>query len=234
MNATAPDKTTGSAYLQVNVTPSNHSGPVVSITRPAENAIFSSRDIIILECHASDWQGNTIDNILWYYLVNGNSVLIGTGASITTNDIPFGQNTIKAVAIDQYSVSTESSIQITVESPTSVNITWYEDFDGDGYGDQNSPYEAVSQPSGYVMDHTDCNDYDSSIYPGATEIRGDGIDQDCNGVDLPALPGNSITNSLGMTFAQIQPGTFTMGSPDGELGRYSNETQHQVTLTREY
>ena len=44
-------------------------------------------------------------------------------------------------------------------------------------------------------------------------------------------------------FAYIPPGTFCMGSPDGstecngetptsELGRYSNETLHQVTLTR--
>ncbi|MBU1569154.1 MAG: formylglycine-generating enzyme family protein, partial [Proteobacteria bacterium] len=41
-----------------------------------------------------------------------------------------------------------------------------------------------------------------------------------------------ITNSIGMTFVYIKPGTFMMGSPAGELGRDSDETQHQVTLTR--
>ena len=32
----------------------------------------------------------------------------------------------------------------------------------------------------------------------------------------------------------VLPGTFTMGSPTNELGRYSDETQHAVTLTRPF
>ncbi|KPA13283.1 secreted protein containing Sulphatase-modifying factor domain protein [Candidatus Magnetomorum sp. HK-1] len=43
-----------------------------------------------------------------------------------------------------------------------------------------------------------------------------------------------FTNSLGMTFVYIPPGTFMMGSPTDELGRGGNETQHQVTLTKGY
>jgi formylglycine-generating enzyme required for sulfatase activity len=45
-------------------------------------------------------------------------------------------------------------------------------------------------------------------------------------------PGEIITNSLGMKFAWIPPGTFTMGSPKDELARQGNETQHKVTLTK--
>jgi len=43
-----------------------------------------------------------------------------------------------------------------------------------------------------------------------------------------------ITNSLGMKFVYIPPGTFMMGSPSNEAGRYDNETQHKVTLTKGY
>lgn len=33
---------------------------------------------------------------------------------------------------------------------------------------------------------------------------------------------------------RIPKGTFTMGSPDTEVGRFSSETQHQVTLTEDF
>ena len=47
-------------------------------------------------------------------------------------------------------------------------------------------------------------------------------------------PGQIITNSLGMKFAWIPPGTFLMGSPVGEAEREVSETQHKVQLTKGY
>jgi len=44
----------------------------------------------------------------------------------------------------------------------------------------------------------------------------------------------TYTNSLGQTFKLISGGTFTMGSPSNEPGRESDETQHQVTLTKSF
>jgi formylglycine-generating enzyme required for sulfatase activity len=47
-------------------------------------------------------------------------------------------------------------------------------------------------------------------------------------------PQETWTNDFGMTFVLIQPGTFVMGSPEGETGRDSDEVQHNVTLTQKY
>ncbi len=53
-------------------------------------------------------------------------------------------------------------------------------------------------------------------------------------VDEPAASAaaGSFTNDLGMKFVYIKPGSFMMGSPSSELGRYNDETQHRVTLSK--
>jgi formylglycine-generating enzyme required for sulfatase activity len=45
-------------------------------------------------------------------------------------------------------------------------------------------------------------------------------------------PPKSFTNSIGMKFAWIPPGTFSMGSPKEEKQRNPDEAQHKVKLTK--
>ena len=43
-----------------------------------------------------------------------------------------------------------------------------------------------------------------------------------------------FTNSIGMKFVYVSPGTFIMGSPTDEPGRDSDERQHRVTLSKDF
>ncbi len=57
--------------------------------------------------------------------------------------------------------------------------TWYEDADGDGYGNVAETEIACEAPTGFVADATDCDDSEPDIYPLADEYC-DGVDNDCD------------------------------------------------------
>jgi len=90
--------------------------------------------------------------------------------------------------------STAVSNNITMTASSS-STTYYRDLDGDGYGNSSSgTIEACGKTAGYVSNNSDCNDNNAAVYPGAAEVCGNGIDDDCNGQvdenctqDLPTL-----------------------------------------------
>ena len=63
-------------------------------------------------------------------------------------------------------------------------FTVYTDSDGDGFGADVPGVCLCSYGAGYASVHTDCNDADASINPGATEAC-DGKDNNCDGVTDP-------------------------------------------------
>jgi hypothetical protein len=69
-------------------------------------------------------------------------------------------------------------LMLDSEAPTP---TWYRDADGDGYGLSTDTRQQAQMPSGYAGLSCDCNDGNPGANPGATEICGNGIDDDCDG-----------------------------------------------------
>lgn len=59
-------------------------------------------------------------------------------------------------------------------------IQFYADADGDGFGNAGVMLTACTQPEGYVIDNTDCDDANVAIHPASSETCNN-LDDDCNG-----------------------------------------------------
>ena len=71
-----------------------------------------------------------------------------------------------------------SYLAVTITVP--VASAYYADSDADGYGNASISQLACTQPLGYVLNNTDCNDAVASTYPGAPELCNN-VDDNCSG-----------------------------------------------------
>ncbi|MFD2726702.1 CARDB domain-containing protein [Hyunsoonleella rubra] len=97
--------------------------------------------------------------------------------------------------------------------------TWYADTDGDGFGDINNSTMSCSQPAGFVINNTDCDDADNTKFPTAPEIC-DGIDNDCDGLvdnDDPDITGQTTwyADTDGDGFGDAGNSTLACSQPSG-------------------
>ena len=102
---------------------------------------------------------------------------------------------------------------------------WYQDVDGDLYGGVNSML-ACTQPPGYVAVSGDCDDTESSINPGAADVCGSGIDQNCDNVfseypifsaSVTISPGGPIYSNMVLTGTAAATDPTNPAGPGGPV-----------------
>jgi len=131
------------------------------------------------------------------YKIYQNGIEFDSSTTLSYSDMGLSPETEYCYAVAAYDAAGNLSAPGEEACVTTLVVSiWYRDADDDGYGDINDSQSADSQPSGYVSNHTDCNDNDASVHPGAAEVC-DGLDNNCN---------ESIDEGLLATFYEDQDG----------------------------
>ena len=92
--------------------------------------------------------------------------------------------------------------------------TYYRDADEDGYGNPDASTQAASQPSGYVLNRTDCNDANAAVHPGATETC-NAIDDNCDGSTDEGVQNTYYRDADGDQFGDASQTTHACTVPTG-------------------
>ena len=109
--------------------------------------------------------------------INGNIITVAPESE--------GEHCYTFRTIDEFGCEYAEEVCVTMTAEGQPPTTFYEDLDGDGYGDPNSTIEDCSDtpPFGYVVNGLDCNDTNNSVNPDADDSEGNGVDENCDGVD---------------------------------------------------
>ena len=175
--------------------------PIIKETNIADGAINVQPGVTKLAAKVIDFHYDKMDIVIstnvsgtWQTLKNCTNVGNGWCNATVSGMNEYGKTYYwRVVASDpkKYNQSADNlttnktfSFTITPCTGGQIQLTYYDDSDADGYGNNENMHQVCAAPgtlppAGHVLDNTDCNDVNSSIHPGVNETC-DGIDNDCD------------------------------------------------------
>jgi len=182
----------GRAPYRITIDPNQAIGMSIALTNTESDNLLDIDATLqaqsMSRCNLSGTVSSNGQPVCAMVLANGQYMFTCSGNGGFNLDVPFDENG-----------------QITLYSFCSGRQPYRYDYTSDQIN-----MMADSDSDGYTIAEGDCDDLDPDLNPGSIEYCGDGIDQDCDGSDLPCTIKEGFDGSWSGETSQQHPVGFTV------------------------